>query len=142
MRLLLPILLILLAASCKTRYVTKEVPVVVEHTTERNHTEWRTDTLFHKDSVFVYQQGDTLREVRYVERWRYRDRVVADTVRDTIPAITTIKTVEVREVNVEAPLTSWQKFRLNAFWWLLGACAVGAVVAYRKPLFTLIRRFI
>ena len=117
MRLLLPILLILLAASCKTRYVTKEVPVVVEHTTERNHTEWRTDTLFHKDSVFVYQQGDTLREVRYVERWRYRDRVVADTVRDTIPAITTIKTVEVREVNV---LRWWQKLLM----WLGGLAGV------------------
>ena len=43
---------------------------------------------------------------------------------------------------VEKPLTPWEKFRLDAFWWLVGACAVGAVVVYRKPLFTLIRRFI
>ena len=45
-------------------------------------------------------------------------------------------------VPVEKPLTPWEKFRLDAFWWLVGACAFGAVVAYRKPLFTLIRRFI
>lgn len=43
---------------------------------------------------------------------------------------------------VEKPLTPWEKFRLDAFWWLVGACAFGTVVAYRKPLFTLIRRFI
>ena len=43
---------------------------------------------------------------------------------------------------VEKPLTPWEKFRLGAFWWLVGACAAGAVVVYRKPLFTLIRRFI
>ena len=124
MKLLLPILLLLLAASCKTRYVTKEVPVVVEHTTERNHTEWRTDTLFHKDSVFVYQQGDTLREVRYVERWRYRDRVVADTVRDSVPVVTEI----VREVEVTAPLTWWQSTRLH-----IGEVALmilGAAIVY------------
>lgn len=45
-------------------------------------------------------------------------------------------------VPVEKPLTPWEKFRLDAFWWLVGACAAGAVVVYRKPLFTLIRRFI
>lgn len=45
-------------------------------------------------------------------------------------------------IPVEKPLTAWQKFRINAFWWLVGACAAGAVVVYRKPLFTLIRRFI
>ena len=118
MRLLLPILLILLAVSCKTRYVTKEVPVVVERTAERNHTEWRTDTLYHKDSVFVYQQGDTLREVRYIERWRYRDRIVADTVRDTIPAIVETTKVELREVNV---LRWWQKLLM----WLGGVAGVG-----------------
>ena len=120
----MPILLILLAVSCKTRYITKEVPVVVEHTTERNHTEWRTDTLYHKDSVFVYQQGDTLREIRYVERWRYRDRIVADTVRDSVPVVTEI----VREVEVAAPLTWWQSTRLH-----IGEVALmilGAAIGY------------
>ena len=45
-------------------------------------------------------------------------------------------------VPVEAPLTAWQKFRINAFWWLLGACALSGGVIFRKPLFALARRFI
>ena len=45
-------------------------------------------------------------------------------------------------VPVEKQLTKWEKFRLSAFWWLLGACAVGAVVVFRKPLFAIVRRFI
>lgn len=51
-----------------------------------------------------------------------------------------------REVKVPVPvekqLTSWEKFRLGAFWWLMGASVVGVGVVFRKPLFTLIRRFI
>lgn len=109
MKWLIPILLLLLAVSCKTRYVTQEVPVVVEHTTTNNHTEWRTDTLYHKDSVYVYQQGDTLREVRYIERWRYRDVVVTDTLRDSVPVVTEV----VREVAVDKPLTWWQRTRIH-----------------------------
>lgn len=106
MKWLIPILLLLLAVSCKTRYITQEVPVVVEHTTTNNHTEWRTDTLYHKDSVYVYQQGDTLREVRYIERWRYRDVVVTDTLRDSVPVVTEVVRTEFREVN---KIHWWQK---------------------------------
>ena len=43
---------------------------------------------------------------------------------------------------VEKPLTPWEKFRLDAFWWLLGASVVGTGVVFRKPLFALVRRFI
>lgn len=45
-------------------------------------------------------------------------------------------------VPVEAPLTAWQRFRINAFWWLLGATALSVGVISRKPLLTLVRRFI
>lgn len=43
---------------------------------------------------------------------------------------------------VEKPLTPWEKFRLDAFWWLVGASVVGAGAVFRKPLFALVRRFI
>lgn len=131
MKWLIPILLLLLAVSCKTRYVTQEVPVVVKHTTTNNHTEWRTDTLFHKDSVYVYQQGDTLREVRYIERWRYRDVVVADTVRDSVPVVTEV----VREVEVAAPLTWWQRTRIHigeVALMILGAAAIYIIYRVTK----------
>lgn len=45
-------------------------------------------------------------------------------------------------VPVEKQLTPWEKFRLGAFWWLLGASVVGVGVVFRKPLFALVRRFI
>ncbi len=51
-----------------------------------------------------------------------------------------------REVKVPVPvekqLTPWEKFRLGAFWWFLGASVVGVGVVFRKPLFALVRRFI
>lgn len=51
-----------------------------------------------------------------------------------------------REVKVTVPvekeLTKWEKFRLSAFWWLLGASVVCVGVVLRKPLFSLVRRFI
>lgn len=45
-------------------------------------------------------------------------------------------------VPVEKELTKWEKFRLSAFWWLLGASVVCVGVVLRKPLFALVRRFI
>lgn len=45
-------------------------------------------------------------------------------------------------VHVEKELTKWEKFRLSAFWWLLGASVVCVGVVLRKPLFALVRRFI
>ncbi len=51
------------------------------------------------------------------------------------------KRVEV-PVPVEKKLTPWEKFRMDAFWWLLGATALSVGVIFRKPLFALVRRFI
>lgn len=51
------------------------------------------------------------------------------------------KRVEV-PVPVEKKLTPWEKFRMDAFWWLLGATALSAGVIFRRPLFSLVRRFI
>ena len=45
-------------------------------------------------------------------------------------------------VPVEKELTKWEKFRLSAFWWLLGASVVCVGVVLRKPLFSIVRRFI
>ncbi|MBR1551383.1 MAG: hypothetical protein IJ632_03580, partial [Muribaculaceae bacterium] len=51
------------------------------------------------------------------------------------------KRIEV-PVPVEKQLTPWEKFRLGAFWWLVGASFIGIGVVFRKPLFALVRRFI
>lgn len=44
-------------------------------------------------------------------------------------------------VEVEKPLTWWQKFRLRAFWWLLGGVACAAVWIFRKPVLSVLKRW-
>ena len=41
-----------------------------------------------------------------------------------------------KEVKVERPLKPWQRFKIGAFWWLLGLAAAG----WRKELLWLIRK--
>ena len=41
-----------------------------------------------------------------------------------------------KEVKVERPLNAWQRFRIGAFWWLLGLAAVG----WRKQLLWIIKK--
>ena len=127
------IVLVLLCVGCKTREVVREVPVVVEHTTTENHTEWRTDTLYHNDSVYVFQQGDTVRE--YHERiiYKVKNVYITDTVYESKPEPFEVT----REVEVAAPLTWWQRTRIH-----LGEVAMallGAAVVW--GLYRVFRRF-
>ena len=72
---------------------------------------------YDRDSIFVKEKGDTV--YKYVEKWRWRDRVKIDTVlRVKVDSVTVER---VKEVKVQQPLSWWQKFRLGAFWWLVGA---------------------
>lgn len=104
-------------SGCKTRYVTQEVPVVVEHTNVQHHTDIVRDTLLMRDSVYHYIQGDTT----IIERWHTIYKVekvaIADTIRDSIPVVTEVKVTEVKEVN---KLHWWQ----SALMWLGGILAV------------------
>lgn len=51
------------------------------------------------------------------------------------------KRIEV-PVPVEKKLTAWEQFQLRSFWALLSMSIVSVVIIFRKPLCTLIRRFI
>ena len=91
-----------LIGGCSPRVVEVERPVIVEQT----HTDIVRDTLIWRDSVYHYVQGDTVR----IERWHHvanvSKMIVADTIRDTIPRIVTVKETVVQEVN---QLRWWQK---------------------------------
>lgn len=104
-------------SSCRTIEVTKEVPVITEHTSVQHHTDIIRDTLMMRDSIYHYVQGDTV----IIERWHrtvnVNKIVVADTIRDTIPQVVTVSKTEIREVN---KLRWWQK---TLMW--LGAIATG-----------------
>lgn len=109
MRILVPIMLALLALSCKTRYV--EVPVTVE--VPKIHTEVMHDTVRDSvhttDSVTVYTKGDTVYNDRVRTVYRWRDRVEVVKKNDTC---TVVRPVEV-PVPVEKELTRWQKSKMT-----------------------------
>lgn len=56
----------------------------------------------------------------------------------------TTKTTEAETIKepvyIEKPLTAWQTFRLEAFWWLVAATGIQLLWAFRKPLLRLILR--
>ena len=100
-----------LVGGCSPRIVEVEKPVVVEQTHTQTHTDIVRDTLIWRDSVYHYVQGDTVR----IERWHHLANVskmiVADTIRDTIPRIVTVKETVVQEVN---RLHWWQEVLMTA----------------------------
>ena len=121
------LLLLTVMCGCRTIEVTKEVPVVTEKVTERNHIDIVRDTLMMRDSIYHYVQGDTV----IIERWHHtvnvNKTVVADTIRDTIPQVVTVTRTEVKEVN---RLHWWQ----SALMWIGGIAvlAAGAGLLLRK----------
>lgn len=100
-----------LLGGCSPRVVEIEKPVVVEQTHTQTHTDIVRDTLIWRDSIYHYVQGDTT----IIERWHHsievNKMIVADTIRDTIPRIVTVKETVVQEVN---RLHWWQKVLMTA----------------------------
>lgn len=50
--------------------------------------------------------------------------------------------IETKYVEVEKPLSKWQKFRIGAFWWLVLALASSLVYIFRKPIIKFIKSII
>lgn len=116
------VVLLLSLCACKTQYKVVEVPRVVTQTNVEHHTNIVRDTLLRRDSVIIMQRGDTI----YHETWHHLQAInrtyITDTVRDTIPQITTVTKTEVKEV--EKKLSKWQRLKMRLGGWLLAAVAV------------------
>lgn len=107
---------------------------------ESVRTQHDTTTVHHRDSIHLrdsiyireWVKGDTVYVDRFRDRYLYRDRWRDSIIvkRDSV-AIETVK-----EVKVERPLNAWQRFKIGAFWWLLGLAAVG----WRKQILWLIKK--
>ena len=102
--LLIPLLAILsVFAGCKT----KTVLVPVEKVKIEYRDRLRVDSVYNRDTVNIYERGDTV----YLHTIKWRERFKLDTVSvvrtDSIPYPVEV----VKEIN---KLTKWQRWRLNA----------------------------
>ena len=80
--------------SCKTKYVS--VPEYHNVYVEKHDTLVTRDSIYQKDSVYMWMQGDTVWKekfsVLYKDRWRdrivYRDSIRVDSIRVPMPVVT------------------------------------------------------
>ena len=124
---LVAVLVVVCTAGCAS-------PRVVEHIIHQRDTSYvertRVDSTYRRDSVFVKEKGDTV--YVYKEKVRDRYRIVRDTVR--LVRVDTVAVERVKEVEVEKPLTNFQRLALGSFWYLCGAVLLLLLWILRKPL--------
>lgn len=112
--------LITLVIGCQSCTTTKYVPVesVVTRTDTIYTAKLRVDTIMERDSVVVYQKGDTIYQTKYIEKLRVRERVdtlyqvVADSVKISVP------------YPVERELTWWERTKMDFGGMALGLMSV------------------
>jgi hypothetical protein len=122
------LLLLVLLASCGSKKELVEVPVVVEKPVL--HVEHSTDTVLQRDSITVYQKGDTI----YHESFQTLHHHHYHSTTDTVTSIVEVPITVTKEV--EKSLSTWQKTRMRAgdFMLALLICAAGfgALHIFRK----------
>lgn len=121
------ICLLVIATGC-----SRKVYVPVESTVSRTDTVYsakvRVDSVIMRDSVAVFQKGDTVMITKY--RDRYRVKELTDTVYQSV-----IDSVKVSvPYPVEKTLTPWESFRLQSFWYLIFTSTICIVFIFRKQL--------
>ena len=140
------LLLVLFTAACAPRIITEtetiieyrdrivtdtaivEIPIEVEKIVTRDTTSHLENTYARSDAMvsegFLHHSLESIPQ--------YIKVPVEVHVTDTL-----YKEAEIRAetVEVEKPLSWWQKFRIGAFWWLLGAVVVLLLWTFRKLIF-------
>lgn len=97
------VLLLCFCSSCKTPQYTPVETVKKEYKDKIVK-----DSVFHYDSIFIRQKGDTLILERY--RYLYKNKIIRDSIlkTDTIQRPYPVEVVK----EVKMPLTSWQNFQV------------------------------
>ena len=96
------LLFLTIVISCKT--TTKVVEIPVETIKTEYIEQIKYDSIYHKDSIYIMQKGDTIynNKVQYIYKYKYlRDTI---NIIDTIPKIITVK--DTQYIN---QLYTWQK---------------------------------
>ena len=117
LKILFFLLFLTIVISCKT--TTKVVEIPVETIKTEYIEQIKYDSIYHKDSIYIMQKGDTVynNKVQYLYKYKYlRDTI---NIIDTIPKIVTIK--DTQYVN---QLYTWQKLLIIIgigfiFYWII-----------------------
>ena len=102
LKILFFLLFLTIVISCKT--TTKVVEIPVETIKTEYIEQIKYDSIYHKDSIYIMQKGDTVynNKVQYLYKYKYlRDTI---NITDTIPTIVTVK--DTQYIN---KLYTWQK---------------------------------
>ena len=102
LKILFFLLFLTIVISCKTTTKVVEIPVETIKTEYIEQVKY--DSIYHKDSIYIMQKGDTIynNKVQYLYKYKYlRDTI---NITDTIPKIVTVK--DTQYVN---QLYTWQK---------------------------------
>ena len=100
------LLFLTIVISCKT--TTKVVEIPVETIKTEYIEQIKYDSIYHKDSIYIMQKGDTIynNKVQYLYKYKYlRDTI---NITDTIPTIVTVK--DTQYIN---KLYTWQKLLIT-----------------------------
>lgn len=127
---IIAIVAVLLLAGCSPR--------IVEHIRYQRDTTYidkvQIDSIYKRDSLYIKEKGDTV--YIYKERIKEKYRFVHDTVR--LVRVDSVAVERIREVKVEKPLSWWQRSKIGAFPWLLGAVVLLVLWTCRKWLVKLL----
>ena len=121
LKIILIILLLLIISGCKT----KEIVVPVEKTVVEYRDQLRIDSVYNRDTLYLFTKNDTV----YLQSIKWRERFKNDTVRyekiDSIPYFIEVT----KEVNV---LTKWQKIRLQLLNVIILVIAVYVIIRIKR----------
>lgn len=134
-KILLVVFVIISVCGCKTGkiivspvdtlYITKTIKDTVYSA--------KYDSVYLKDSIYVWQKGDTLT----VDRWHTQYKYKTDTSYIYKERVDTVYQVKNEIVEVEKPLTKWQSFKQDA-----GELLIGALICFICYfIYKLIRKF-
>jgi len=126
------LLLAVLTAGCSPKIIEK---VRTEYVFRDVH---HRDTLVTRDSVYIREwlKGDTVFVEKFRDKYVYRDRW-----RDSVSIREVHDTTQVA-VEVERKLSPGQRAKIGAFWWLVLAVVGLGVWTFRKPLLSIVKRWI
>lgn len=106
LKMLFFLLFLTIVISCKTTTKVVEIPVETIKTEYIEQVKY--DSIYHKDSIYIMQKGDTIynNKVQYLYKYKYlRDTI---NITDTIPTIVTVK--DTQYIN---KLYTWQKLLIT-----------------------------